>query len=359
MNSTLGQTCTVPFLKLSTTDAFVITDLDGADAATGVVRRAKKILPDGAKLLARSASYGWAVHGKRISGASAGINADDDAASGAVEAFGVELADRVANGSLSLIAAKGVTADGLANLYAVDRRMPLLDTQRETGTLADELLVVGAVVAAERALAAQGAGASLDGSTVTIEGAGTAGPALVLALAAAGAKVVCVATSAGTITDPEGFEPKELSERWKAEGEAVAAPVEAARGAAAIEVPADVLFCGSRTGMIDHTAAGALPHKVVVPIGPAPVTTRALAVAHRRNVVVLPDFVTTSGPLVAWDAPPESAADGCINDARQRIDELVAAALEHPENPTLGACSIAEEFLLTWQERLPFGRPMA
>jgi hypothetical protein len=47
--------------KLSSTDAFVITD-GGSDApATGVVRTAKKILQSSASDLARSVSYSFAA----------------------------------------------------------------------------------------------------------------------------------------------------------------------------------------------------------------------------------------------------------------------------------------------------------
>lgn len=312
----LGQTPDVPFRKLTSTDAFVVTDLDGAECATGVVRRARKILPDGARLLARTATYAWAVHRQQVSGASAGINAEDDAADEAVAAFVGELADAVRTGSLSLAAAKGVTADQLAPLTEADQFRSVLSQSASVGSLGDVLLAAGVAASAERALG------GLDGRTVALEGAGAATDAVVAALTARGATV------------------EQLDK------------------AAALAADADVLCCGSVTGMVDHTVAAALPHRLVVPVGPVPVTARGLAVARRRDITVLPDFVTTSGPLLARGAADHSEG-ALVTAATSAVSDLVGAALDHPENPTLGACAIAEEFLATWQETLPFGRPMA
>ena len=313
----VGQTSRVPFQKLTSTDAFVVTDLAGAPSSTGIVRRARKILPDGAKLLARTTTYSWAVLGQQRGGASAGINAEDDAADAAVAAFVEELTAQVSDGSLSIDAGKGLPAGSLGALDAVDRRNGARRTAATNGTVDDELLAAGVVAAAAAAAG------PLDGLTAGVEGAGSAASALEAQLAEAGVTV----TPAG-----EG---------------------------GPLGTSADLLFCGSKTGLVDHQAAAALPHRFVVPVGPVPVTARGLAVAHRNGVVVLPDFVTTVGPLVGWTAPEGTPLDESLADVRSTVTDLVARCLAHPENPTLGGCAVAEEFLSTWQDELPFGRPMA
>ena len=307
----------MPFQKLTSTDAFVVTDLAGAPSSTGIVRRARKILPDGAKLLARTTTYSWAVLGQQRGGASAGINAEDDAAETAIAAFVEELTAQVADGTLSVDAGKGVPAAALDGLDAVDRRNGARRTSAANGTVDDELLAAGAVAAAAAAAG------SLDGLTAVVEGAGSATAALEAQLAEAGAAV----TPAG-------------------EGGPLA-------------TAADVLFCGSKTGLVDHQAAASLPHRFVVPVGPVPVTARGLAVAHRNGIVVLPDFVTTVGPLVGWTAPEGTPLEESLAAVRTTVADLVDRCLAHPENPTLGGCAVAEEFLSTWQDELPFGRPMA
>jgi hypothetical protein len=313
----VGQTSGVPFQKLTSTDAFVVTDLAGAPSSTGIVRRARKILPDGAKLLARSATYSWAVLGQQVGGASAGINAEDDVADAAIAAFVEELTAQVADGSLSVDAGKGVPAASLDALDAVDRRNGARRTSSDNGTVDDELLAAGAVAAAAAAAG------SLDGLTAVIEGAGTAAAALGAQLTEAGVTVAPTVDGGPLVT------------------------------------AADLLFCGSKTGLIDHQGAATLPHRFVVPIGPVPITARGLAVAHRGGVVVLPDFVTTAGPLLGWVSPEGTPLADAIVTVRSTVAELVARCVAHPENPTLGGCAIAEGFLSTWQDELPFGRPMA
>ena len=298
--------------KLSGTDAFVVIDLDGAPIADGVVRLARKVLVDGARNLARSRTYAWALLGEQISGASAGINAEGDAREAACAAFVEELTPQVSAGTLSLDPAKGLTSTDLAGLTAADQRSTVL---HDDPTLHDRLLASGVVAAASVALG------SLDGATIALEGAGSATDAVESAFVAAGSTI-------------------------------------AGRDADALSSAADALVCGSKVGLVDHETAAALPHRVIVPIGPLPVTARGLAVARRRDIVVLPDFLTTAGPLMAFRSNGTSA-DDLLATAADRISGLTAELTDHPDGPLLGACIRAETYLATWRDELPFGRPLA
>jgi|TARA_B100001971_G_scaffold192499_1_gene196815 hypothetical protein len=115
-----------------------------------------------------------------------------------------------------------------------------------------------------------------------------------------------------------------------------------------VAVACDLLFCGSKVGAIDHLAAARLGCSVVVPTGPLPLTARAVAVCRQRGIAALPDFVTTSGPLVADR-----------EEAAYTAASIIAEVSDHPDGPFLGACKRAESFLTGWQDHLPFGRPMA
>ena len=70
-------------------------------------------------------------------------------------------------------------------------------------------------------------------------------------------------------------------------------------------------------------------------------------------------FLTTSGPLHAWAPGAPSAADEVIAAAEAFVSATTTEVLDHDEGPYLGASYRAEDFLRTWQERLPFGRPLA
>ncbi len=177
-------------------------------------------------------------------------------------------------------------------------------TDRDLGVsanpAAEELLAAGAVAAGLAAVPAA--------STATVEGAGS--EALVKELSARGIEVVAS-------DDPFG-------------------------------AGTDLLFCGSKVGMVDHEVADRLAVGAVVPTGPLPITTRAVAHCRRRGITALPDFVTTAGPLI-----------GDEDEAREVVAAVVAEVAHHDDGPIIGACVRAEGFLSTWQDDLPFGRPMA
>src|SRR3546814_510737 len=92
--------------KLSSTDAFVAFDLDDTPSV-GVTRLARKVLTDGAELLARSTTYAFASFGVRMGGASAGINAEGDGRDPAVAAFVEEMRSAVADGRWATAPAPG------------------------------------------------------------------------------------------------------------------------------------------------------------------------------------------------------------------------------------------------------------
>ncbi len=177
-------------------------------------------------------------------------------------------------------------------------------TDRDLGVAADpaagDLLAAGAVAAGLAAVPAA--------STATVAGAGS--EALVKELSARGIEVVAS-------DDPFG-------------------------------AGTDLLFCGSKVGMVDHEVADRLAVGAVVPTGPLPITTRAVAHCRRRGITALPDFVTTAGPLI-----------GDEDEAREVVAAVVAEVAHHDDGPIIGACVRAEGFLSTWQDDLPFGRPMA
>ena len=333
---------------------FVITDLDGAERATGVVRCAKKVLQDGARTMARSQTYAWALLGERISGASAGISVEPASRTDGLAAFLAAVEPRVRSGELSLDAAKGVGPGDLAALDEVDVRPPLRRSATSHGTVADVLLAHGALTAASATLG------ELSGRRVAVEGAGAATGAVLAELATHGAVPVAVATGSGAVVDPGGLDTAALLAAWAEHGDGLPGALGSELPAtAALTAGCDVLLCGSKLGVVDHEAAATLSTSLLVPVGPAPITAKGLAVATRSGTTVLADFLTTCGPLLA-DHPGDAADEASLRAAvEERVREVVDAVRDHPEGPLLGACYRAEDFLRTWQERLPFGRPLA
>ncbi|NCG36461.1 MAG: hypothetical protein GWP48_02900 [Actinobacteria bacterium] len=336
--------------KFSSTEAFIAIDLEGAEASSGPVRWARKVLQGGAKDLARSQTYTYAVLGMARGGASAGISAEGPDRGTAIEAFVAEAGELVASGMYLPDAAKGVARDELASLAADDPR----DTAR-MGAFADHCEGLGAAVVAEKTVG------SLDGRSVAIEGFGAAGPALAAALAERGAHVTAISTATGMVSSATGFPAPALATSWGTHGADLVSDLgEVGHGTAIFGSGADILFAGSKMGIIDHSIATQLTAATaVVPCGRLPLTARALAVLRNAGVATPADFVALAGSTLAVWGDVNRTDDEILAGIAEELGGLSTRYASHEDGPLLAACYDAEKFLLSWQESLPFGRPLA
>ena len=281
--------------RLSSTDGFVVWDVDAATTSTGVVRLAPKVLQDGAVLLARSTTYAYASFGlPGHAGASAAVNAKPESRDDAIAAFVAEVRPLVEAGRLRIAPGLGVTSADLEGLAAQGRTEP-----------DPALTAEGAVTAARVA-------GPLDWRTAAVVGTGPVVDATVAALKEADAAVV--------------------------DGR--------------FDAPCDLLFVAGKAGCLDHPTAEVVQASVIVPLTPVPVTARALAILSRAGRVVVPDFLATAAPLLA-------AADPDGGDPVQRIREATLAVAAEGPGMWLAAALEAEKRLATWTREKPFGRPLA
>jgi len=315
----------------------------------GVTRLAPKILVDGATLLARSTTYLFASFEQQAGGASAGINAKPDVRDAAIAAFVEEVTPLAADGTFLTEPGRGLSAEDLAPLTAADPRVSLpLDESHS-------LLGHGVALSAARAVG------DLAGRSVAVEGLDRSNVSVLTELAARGASVVAASTTAGTVSDANGLDVAALVGALGEKGPAAIEGLgfEVAPAGAVVTTEADVLCLGSKPGVLDHEAAANVQARCIVPIGPVPITAKALAVLRRAGAIVLPDFLTISGPM--FGAFPDEGAS--LADVRTRVEDEIGGALgdvlEHEDGPLLGACYRAEAYLRTWQDTLPFGRPLA
>ena len=340
---------------------FITVDFPDAERASGLVRLAPKILPSGAKELARSATYTFAAFGLKCSGASAGINAKPEDRNTALEAFTTECASFVESGAFLPDPGKGVGYADLKPLAEKDSRHPIRLSTKGGMSLSDRLLGRGAVTAAEAALG------SLDSKRVVIEGGGGGvGVAAAEAAALAGASVVGIATTAGACSSAGGLEIATVREAWEQHGEAFPTHLEVGSIKNVLELPTDVLFLGSRMGVLNHTKADELDVRAVASLHPIPFSTRAMVVLQASGTVVLPDFACLGGPLfAAWPSELAGLANESVTEeavesaALDKIKALVHEIVSHPEGAVMGGFYLAEDFLKSWREELPFGRPLA
>jgi glutamate dehydrogenase/leucine dehydrogenase len=120
----------------------------------------------------------------------------------------------------------------------------------------------------------------------------------------------------------------------------------------------DLLIAGTKPGTLSHQGAPMVKARAVVPWGPIPVTTKAYLMLERAGTRVLPDFVAAAGGLVAPYLQSSGAADARAQIARQ-VSEILPVCAEHDEGVMMGAFVRAEDFLASWTDYSPFGRPLA
>lgn len=339
--------------KLSSANAFVVTDLIDVPSF-GIVRSAKKILQGGAKDLARSMTYTFASFEMKRGGASGGINATPDEKEEAIGNFVSELADDVSSGDLGLDAGKGIVPSSFEKLTAVDTRSDIRFSQHGSDDLGTFLTALGPIVVAEQL-------DELDGKTVSIEGFGSHGPAMMDLIAERGGTVVAISTLSGSVSDATGLDAADIRGRWEEKGIDFVKSTdgEAEPAWKVFQSGADVLFAGSKMGAVSHVTAEKLQVGALIPHQPIPFTARALAMLQRKGATVAPDFLAVAGPIFAsWPNESESISD-IIATATSSISGALAESSNHEDGLFLGACYRAESFLSSWHDTKLFGRPLA
>ena len=262
--------------RLSSTDGFLVWDVEGATTCSGVVRLAPKVLQDGAVLLARTVTYAFASFGiTDAAGVSAAVNAKPDDRDQAWAAFLDEVRPLAESGRLRLAPGLGTTPDDVA---------PLGWSEPDP-----VLLAAGAVAAAK-------VGGPLDWRTAAVVGS-------------------------GPVVDATAAALKE-ADTTLAEGR--------------FDAACDVLFVAGKAGCLDHATAEGVKASVVVPLTPVPVTARALAILGKADRTVIPDFLSTAAPLLAAHDPDggdpvQRIRDTTIALAEQGTGMWLAAALQAEE----------------------------
>ncbi len=353
------QTWPVETRQLESTPGFVIYDLPGAQHYVGETRLGSRLIPGNATMLVRHLTYVFATLEQQRSGASIGLKSDPSEAATAVEALASELVDDFATGRLSTSPGLRLDADVLAPVLTHDQRNLIGNDDRDGISFNHELIGVGATAAASSLVG------GLDGKRIAVEGFGPAGMGIAREAAAAGAAVVRVATAKGCTGDRiDGgmLDPVALTEAWLADGDMCVATLsgdgEPAKPWTVWRDDVDVLFCGSKPGAMSGDGASMAGATPVVAFSPAAVSSKALAVLRAAGTAVAADFVTAVGPALGWWADPVLTHDDLRSATSDTVNAVMSETAGHPDGPFMAACYRAEAFLRTWQDELPFGRPL-
>lgn len=193
-------------------------------------------------------------------------------------------------------------------------------------------------------------GNDLEGARIVIDRLDLASTELLAALGAAGAKIMAVGTKHGTLHG-DNLDPAVLTTGPDAD---TLAELGSLDDIAPLSVDSDVAFIGAKMGAVDHTNADAIAARLVVPIALLPFTTKAAVMLQRRQVTVLPDFLSMAGGSLTVDGTATDAAS-----AASQVAEVTRTVTANAEQlPSVTAALQAEAFLATWHEPV-FGRPFA
>ena len=339
---------------LESTPGFVIFDLSDAQHYVGETRLGARLIPGNATMLVRHLTYVFATVEQQRSGASIGLKSDPADAAAAVEALASELGDDFTSGRLSTSPGLRLDRDLLAPVLTHDQRNQIGNDDRDGISFNDELIGVGACTAASALVG------GLHGKRIAIEGMGAAGLGIAREAAAAGATIARVATAKGCCNGE--IDPVALAEAWLADGDMSVATLSGDGGPGkpwtvwADDV--DVLFCGSKPAAMSGDGASMAGATPVVAFSAAAVSSKALAVLRAAGTPVAADFVAAVGPALGWWADSQLTHNDLRMATANTVEAVMSETSAHADGPFMAACYRAEAFMRTWQDTLPFGRPL-
>jgi glutamate dehydrogenase (NAD(P)+) len=306
--------------------------------ACGGVRMTASVGPEELARLARIMTLKCGYYGLAAGGAKAGVRAapGDGAAARAarLEAFGRALAPILATGLYSFGCDLGTTPADIARMR---RAAGLGGAEGPAGGGPSSGDLAGLTIALAAVAALRARGIDPRGARVAIQGAGAVGLATARRLALEGARIVAIATVAGSIERAEGFDVATLTAAARREGDAfVLGAGEARAPQAVLEARCDVLVPCAGSGSVDRAAAAALEAAVVVAGANDPFGPGAEEVLHARGALVVPDFVANGGgvlgsTLACAGAGPDEVETVIRRRLAPRVAATIAAALARGE----------------------------
>jgi glutamate dehydrogenase (NAD(P)+) len=180
-------------------------------------------------------------------------------------------------------------------------------------------------VRAAARVAARRIGLELAGARVAIEGFGSVGASLATLLAEAGARVVAVSTTAGSVYAPDGLDVARLVALAASAGSQVVGAYAEQHGgaerlerAALLRLPVDVLCPCARHGSVHAGNVADVQARVIAPGANNPVTPDAERTLDARGVAYVPDFVANCGGVLGgtmeFAAVPEREIATFVDD---------------------------------------------
>ncbi|MBC7260183.1 MAG: Glu/Leu/Phe/Val dehydrogenase [Chloroflexi bacterium] len=202
--------------------------------------------------------------------------------------------------------------------------------------------------------AAKALGLNLKGAPCAIQGYGNAGyHGHVLAQEILGMKVVAVSDSKGGIYNPEGLDPKAVSEHKAKTGSVLNFPgAKNITNEELLELEVMVLIPAALENQITEKNAANIKAKIVAEFANGPTTPEADKILFANGVYVIPDFLCNAGGVtVSYFEQVQNAYDYYwpIKEVHEKLDHKMTAAFhavhemsqKHKVNNRVGAYLVA------------------
>jgi glutamate dehydrogenase/leucine dehydrogenase len=171
---------------------------------------------------------------------------------------------------------------------------------KELGGLPHELGSTGFGVYHSTLVAVKFARLDATKATVAIEGFGNVGSFAAKFLSQAGARLVAISDSKGTIYNPEGLDFDKLSEIKKQTGSVINyQPGQVLSNEEIFKLPVDILIPAALPDVINEGNVNEVKAKVVVEAANIPCKPEIEKILHEKGILVVPDFVANAGGLIS------------------------------------------------------------
>ncbi len=211
----------------------------------------------------------------------------------------------------------------------------------------DEIGATGLGVATACEVAQSFCDLKLQGARVAIQGFGAVGKHTALRLAERGAKMVAVSDSRGSVMNRDGLDLSALL-ALKNCGKSVAdlTGADSRDREAVITADCDILVPAARPDVISAENAGDIKARLVVEGANIPATEEAEEILHKRNILVVPDFIANAGGVITaafeYQGSTESQAlAAVVEKIRKNTQEVLDGARQSGEMPRTVARQMA------------------
>lgn len=191
-------------------------------------------------------------------------------------------------------------------------------------------------VAHATAVACGHAGIDLKGATVAIEGFGNVGSFAFKHLQEMGARIVAVSDSKGAIYNEDGLDFKKMSEIKEKTGSVINyRPGEMLGGKDLFELAVDVVIPAAMPDVINKENMNRIKAKIIIEAANIPMAPEIESVLHKKNTLVVPDFVANAGGVISSYAEYRGYNPRrMFSLVEKKIRQNVKKVLEHAKKKT-------------------------